>query len=374
MAFKKNSHIKILFFIGSLRTGGKERRMIELISYLKDQNEKYELLVVINYESSTYPSYMKLNIPYKVLRKRRNYKDPKLFFQFYKICQKFNPNIIHAWGGMQAFYAIPASVFKRIPLVNSQITNAPPEIKKFSFVNLINQINFRFSKVILSNSLAGLHAYNPPCNKKQLIYSGVNLDRFINLPQIEIVKNKYRIRTQYAVVMVASFSSKKKFELFYEVANYTTRLRPDVTFIGAGGPADDGVKFERLRNLAIGNPNIIFPGHIYDVEYLVSACDIGMLLTHGESFPNAVLEYMALGKPVIANETGGTKELVRHNENGFLLNNESVEEIAEIIMVLIDNPEKRKIFGIRGREIIAEYFSLDKMGKSFENVYNALIF
>src|SRR6056297_2467328 len=115
--------MKILFFIGSLRTGGKERRLIELLSYLTAQNDKYDLLLVINYDYIDYPAFEKLNIPCKVLGKKPNHKDPNLFFQFHKICQEFKPDIIHVWGAMQAFYAIPASLIMRIPIVNSQIAN-----------------------------------------------------------------------------------------------------------------------------------------------------------------------------------------------------------------------------------------------------------
>jgi glycosyltransferase involved in cell wall biosynthesis len=372
--------IRIIFFIGSLRTGGKERRMIELLSYLKAQGDKYDLLLVINYDYINYPAFEKLGIPVKVLDKRPNHKDPRLFFQFYKICLEFKPDIIHAWGGMQAFYSIPASVKKRIPLINSQITSAPPKIKKLTFLNLINQINFIFSDVILSNSKAGLEAYNPPGKKSHVIHNGINPERFVGLPLAEDVRKKYDINAQYAVVMVAHFSENKDFDLFYRIARYTTKLRPDITFIGVGGPAEDGptrdgVEFQRLTELAQGNLNIIFPGRINDVEALVNACDIGMLLSnktvHGEGIPNTVLEYMALGKAVIANDAGGTKELVRHNENGYLVTGESVEEISEMILELIENAGKRLAFGNKGKEIVNESFTIDKMGKAFEDIYHS---
>lgn len=351
--------------------------MIELMSYLKAQGDKYDQLLVINYDYINYPAFKKLNIPSIVLGKKPNHKDSKLFFQFYKICNEFKPDIIHTWGGMQAFYSLPTSIIKRIPLVNSQITSAPPKINKLTFLNLINQINFRFSSVNLSNSGAGLEVYNPPKHKSKVIYNGINPERFVNLPSIESIKEKYGISTRYAIVMVASFSQNKDFDLFYRIAARITKLRVDITFIGAGGPAGDGAEYKRLKNLAQDNPRIIFPGRITDVEALVNACDVGMLFSnrkvHGEGIPNVVLEYMALGKPVIANDAGGTKELVRHNESGYLITNESVKEIAEMALELVDNYEKRHAFGDKGKEIVNDSFTLEKMGRAFEKVYEGLL-
>lgn len=368
--FKKQ--IRILFFTGALRIGGKERRLIELLSHLKykHQGEVYELLLVINYDYIHYPAFEKLGIPCKVLGKRPNHKDPKLFFQFYRICKEFRPDIIHAWGAMQAFYAIPASLITRIPIVNSQIANAPPMIVRFSFSNLINRINFIFSKVILANSEAGLKAYRPPQKKSRVIYNGINLKRFSDLPPKERVRQKYGIKTPFTVVMVASFSPNKDHDLFYQLASRVTRLRDDITFIGAGGYKKDSAEFARLNKLAAGNQQILFPGNINDVEALVNACDIGVLFSpNGEGISNAILEYMALGKPVIANDAGGTWELVRHDENGYLIHDESVDEIANMLVELIDDPEKHKAFGAKSRDIIEENFSLETMGKAFEKVY-----
>jgi glycosyltransferase involved in cell wall biosynthesis len=365
--------MKILFFIGSLRSGGKERRLIELLTNLKNING-IDALLVTAFNKIDYNAFYKLGIKHICLNKKANFKDPKLFFNLHKICKLYKPDIIHAWGGMQAFYSIPTSIVKRIPLVNSQITSAPPKINKLSFSNLINQVNFRFSDAILSNSRAGLEVYNSPKHKSKVIYNGINPDRFVNLPAIETVKKKYGISTHHAVVMVASFSQKKDFDLFYRLAGHITRLRDDITFIGAGGPTGDGAEYTRLKSLARDNPRIIFPGWINEVEVLVNACDVGMLFSpNGEGLSNSILEYMALGKPVIASDAGGTKELVRHNQNGYLVTNESIEEIGEMIIELIDNPQKRTAFGKIGKKIVEESFTLEKMGMAFEKVYREVL-
>ena len=369
--FKK----RILFFIGSLRSGGKERRLIELLTYLKKRN-KYELQVVIKHGQIDYQKFYELGIQYTILKNCIYKKDPTIFYQIYKLCRDIKPNIIHVWGNMPAFYSLPVSYIYKIPLVNSQITSVPPKIKKMSFRNLTNKINFYSSSMIISNSRSGVDAYKPPIKKSRVIHNGINLDRFINLPSIEEIKKKYKLSCTYTVVMVASFTKAKGYDYFINIANRVTNMRDDVIFIGVGD--GDQEEYKRIKEIASENKRIVLPGKITDVEALVKACDIGLLFSnkhvHGEGISNAILEYMALQKPVIANDAGGTREVIDHDQNGYLITHESIDEIADMIISLLDNETLRKKMGKQGRRIVEESFTIDKMGAAFEDLYEQLLY
>lgn len=363
--------IRVLIFIGSMRSGGKERRLIELLTYLKHKDE-YEFIVVLTEEEIHYPDFYKLDIPFYILPKKWKKNDFTVFYQFYKLCEKFQPHLIHSWGRMQSFYALPAVIKQKINLINSQITSAPPKSKFWSVLKLIDRINFQFSKLILSNSWAGIDSYNPPAHKSRVIYNGINLNRFVDLPDTECIKLKYGIHTPYSVLMSASFSPHKDHELFLRIAKKITKVRDDITFIGVGG-YDNSPEYKKLLSLSSEDHRIIFPGRINDVEALINACTIGVLFSnksvHGEGISNSVMEYMTLAKPVIANDAGGTREIVRHAENGYLISDQSEDEIADLILDLINDKQKRKVFGQNSKRIIDEIFSLDKMGKAFEIAY-----
>ncbi|CAM3509754.1 glycosyltransferase [Pontibacter korlensis] len=359
---------RVLIFIGSMRSGGKERRLIELLTFLKE-DDAYDFLIVLTEDEIHYPSFYDLGVPYVVLPKLWKKNDFTVFYQFYKICKEYSPHLIHTWGRMQTFYTLPTVLRYGIPIINSQITSAPPRINKWSTDRLIDQLNFFGSKIILSNSKAGLDSFKPPLEKSRVIYNGINLSRFVDLPDPERIKLKYNILTRHAVVMSASVSPNKNYDLFCEVAEIVAKRRTDVTFIGVGQSHDDA-KYKELLERVKGNSRILLPGRINDVEALVNACDIGVLFSmNGEGISNSIMEYMALGKPVIANEEGGTKELVYHNENGYLISNHSAQEVADMVMDLLSNSAKYASFGKRSQEIIYQKFSLEQMGRSFESVY-----
>lgn len=368
--------MKILFFIGTLESGGKERRLIELLTYLK-KNTDFELKVILAFDKIDYPAFYDLNIEYISLDKKPNNKDFKLFFKLNKIVRDFNPDIIHSWGGMQTFYMIPASILNKSKLINSQIADAPPYIKPLSFINFRNKVNFIFSKIILGNSFAGLKAYRVHNNKKsRVIYNGVNFSRFKNLPDKNIIKEKYNIKTSFAVVMAASFTSHKDYNRFFEVAKKTIEIRNDISFIGVGGCSSDSNMLKSFQEKVRNIDNILFPGRINEVEALINACDIGILFSndsaHGEGISNSIIEYMSLSKPVIANNNGGTSEILKNNKNGFLINNESIDDISKQIIELIDNEFTRNHLGQKGRELIENNFSIQKMGEEFCKLYNSM--
>lgn len=368
----RSENTRILFFIARLTSGGKERRLIELLTYLKATGN-YDLMLVVTLDQVHYSDFYQLNIPYHVIRKNWAKNDLSVFYKFYKVCKKFQPHIIHSWGRIQSFYALPAVIVQKIPLVNGQITAAPPKINKWSINYLIDKINFKCSKVILSNSNAGIRAFNPPSHKRRVIHNGININRFKHLPEVELIKAKYKITTPYAVIMAATFSRYKDYYLFFRVAELVTSIRNDITFIGVGAYCEDDSYYQEMVRLGANNPNIIFPGRSDEVEALVNACTIGILFSnksvHGEGISNSIMEYMSLAKPVIANDAGGTKELVRHNVNGYLVTVETSQQIAAMIIGLINDPEKYKTFGEASKRIIEESFSLERMGRDFEKVY-----
>lgn len=368
--------MKILFFIGSLGSGGKERRLVELLTYLKEKKD-YEVVLLLAFNQIAYPQFFDLNIDYIDLQKKTNSKDIRLFFKIHRIIKQFNPDIIHTWGTMQTFYMIPSSIIQNIPLINSQITDAPPKLRFNLFTRFVNACNFKFASVILANSKAGLRAYGMHTSpKSKVIYNGLNLNRFTNLPNKNIIKQKYKIQTEFAVIMSASFSPNKDYQRFYKVASYVTNKNKDITFIGVGAVVYNNPDYDRLVKLAKGNNQILFPGRISEVEGLVNVCDIGVLFSnisiHGEGISNSIIEYMALGKPVIVDNCGGTSEFVKEGENGFLTTNRTIEDVGNLIIDLFRNPQKRKEIGNKAKDTVMSMFTLEKMGIEFEKLYKEI--
>jgi glycosyltransferase involved in cell wall biosynthesis len=127
---------------------------------------------------------------------------------------------------------------------------------------------------------------------------------------------------------------------------------------------------EKIRSREADNVRML--GTRNDVEDIVAAADIGVLFTRGEGISNAIVEYMAQGKPVLTtDQTGGSKEIVEDGASGFILPAET-GPIERTLSRLLDDAELRMRLGARGRRIIEERFTVQKMGEEFLKAYESL--
>jgi glycosyltransferase involved in cell wall biosynthesis len=228
-----------------------------------------------------------------------------------------------------------------------------------------------FANVILSNSIAGLEAYKINTPKAKVIWNGVHLERFQQKFDPHKVREEFGIKTEFIVVMVAAFTFFKDYNLFLDVAKEIRKTREDTTFVGVG----DGSGLEQIK-LRINDENIdnvILTGSQNKVERIVSASDIGLLCTYSEGISNSIIEYMALGKPVISTDLcGGSKEVILEGETGYCIERNS-EKIAASINYLLNNQKIRISMGNKGKERIKTHFSINRMAEEFESVYNKVL-
>jgi glycosyltransferase involved in cell wall biosynthesis len=94
---------------------------------------------------------------------------------------------------------------------------------------------------------------------------------------------------------------------------------------------------------------------------------------YGEGVPKVLIEAAACGRPIVATDTGGCREIVRHGENGLLVPPRDPEALAEALGVLIRDPELRARMGKRGRQIAERDFSVEKVIKETLAVYRGLL-
>lgn len=102
-------------------------------------------------------------------------------------------------------------------------------------------------------------------------------------------------------------------------------------------------------------------------------CDIFCFPTLGEPFGKAVIEAMSCGKPVIASNRGGPKEIVEDGKTGFLVPPRKIEPLAEKILKLLRDKKLRRKMGKEARKRVLEKFSLEKVAESFRKLYFSLL-
>ena len=113
-----------------------------------------------------------------------------------------------------------------------------------------------------------------------------------------------------------------------------------------------------------------FKGWVKDLKAIYEELDIVALTSLNEGTPVSLIEAMAGGRPVIATNVGGVKDIVKDGASGYLVELGNVEEFIKKLLELIKDPEKRRKFGENGRNIVKDRFSKERLIKDTEKLYN----
>lgn len=367
---KKLDIMKIAIVTDHLLSGGKERRIVELMKVLS-KNPKYEFTVVLleGKDDSSIAYRDILNCPVRFIYLGQ-YNRWQLMRQFYQLCKKERFDLIHLWAALVYGYILaPTHYMLKIPMISSSITSARKQGgKKF----WINKLTYHFYDKILSNSKQAFVINEVPDDKAICIYNGFNPERLQIKAAPEEIRNRYKIKTSFIVSMAGEYSQRKDYPLFVMAANEVLQTNPNVTFIAMG--SGDSTPYEALIEKEFKD-RIKFVGRVADVESVYNVSDIVVLATMVEGVSNAIMEGMSLGKPIVSNYGPyvGTAEIVEDQKSGFLVKYHDVEAFADRITRLLNDDSLRKEMGERGKCIVKDKFNIRQMVEGFAKVYDKYV-
>ncbi len=138
--------------------------------------------------------------------------------------------------------------------------------------------------------------------------------------------------------------------------------------------AGDGPERAHLMALAqeLGVADSVdFPGLVEDIPALLAGAAIYVQSSHHEGLPNAVLEAMAAGLPVVATRISGHEDIVAHGHSGILVPPADPAALADAMQRLIDAPLQRRLFGAAGRDFVARHYAIPVITAQLLRLYQA---
>jgi len=198
-----------------------------------------------------------------------------------------------------------------------------------------------------------------PSNRVVVIPNGLELTQF-------------QARTSHVpsrrVIMVANLRPEKGHDTLIDAAAIVLNRFPDARFdiVGDGTERDRLIAYAHAKGVAAA---VSFLGHCEDVPARLSAADVFVLPSESEAFPNAVLEAMAAGLPVVASAVGGILEVVRNGETGLLVPPRRPDALADAIGRLLSDATLQERLGSTGRGLVESRYSFSKMVAAFDALY-----
>jgi glycosyltransferase involved in cell wall biosynthesis len=208
--------------------------------------------------------------------------------------------------------------------------------------------------------------------KVRVIYNGVDLDKFESSPSMRAKLFPGMERAKLIVLVGNMHTDVKGHPTLIAAAPKIVSRFPQVRFVlvGDGGQRKD---FEAAAQAAGVGANFMFLGRRNDVADILAACDIAVLPSAAEGMPNAVLEYMAAGLPVVASAVGGNLEVIAEGATGLLVPPGDAEALGQALLRLLADDVLALRVARKGRELVEQRFSFERLTREVGALYEELL-
>lgn len=318
------------------------------------------------------PSLRGLGRVAKLFRYFDFYEAYQLYFESKKAFLKFHRrnafDIIEATSNRGTAYSI--SKIKHRPPIFTRVSTTMKQV--FSCENNLPDLNLRFAARFEESQIQrSEYLVTHTENHADLILKLLSIKdrRFQIIPHsIQINQNSHlpnkKASNNIKVFYVGRLENRKGFDVLVKalpfVFKHTSRVIVDI--IGEGNLITSAKK----ALLPQFSSKVVFHGYQSRsiLEKFYSECDLFVAPSRYESFGLIYLEAMSFSKPIIACNSGGTPEVVSHNETGFLVQPGNHLELARAIIRLTKDKKLREKMGDAGNSRLKSLFSVDKMIES----------
>lgn len=355
--------MKVLLLVDRLGNGGLERQLALVATSLPHGWERR----VWAMGGGPFLTHLRgRGIPVAVSPRRSRF-DPMPVPALWRILRTWRPDIVHSWNWMSTVAAGPMCRLLNIPLIDGMIQTG---VRQPDFAWL-KQLGMRCSTLVVANSQAGLDAWHIGPDKGRVIYNGFDPGRLPSPAQ-----RQHSDPSRFTVIMAARMEPVKHYDVVIAAARQLSREADGWHFVLVG----DGSERPRLRSAAAGlvEAGIVeFPEPSMEILGLVRDADVGVLMTNPrfakEGVSNSIMEYMALGLPVVCGDGGGNPELVLDGVTGFVIPQGSPEALADRLRYLRAHMVEGRSMGEAGGARIQERFSVEAMVTRTASVYSEAI-
>ncbi len=380
---------KIAHIITKLELGGAQKTTLLLLKYINKQDYEAHLItssgsLLIN-DALSMPD-IRVFLEPALIGEINPFKDIISFWRILKYLKREKISLIHTHSSKAGIIGRWAGRFAGVRFIFHTVHGWPFHIEtnilvRFFYIlleKITSWITTRLIMVSDTDLKAGLKHVNKNRAKYVRISYGIESREFFNTYHIK--KNKdtrlvssLNIREDACVVgVICCFKPQKAPLDFVKVAKAVIDKGADVQFLSIG----DGILKPAAEKMSLElglNGNIKFLGWRKDIPALLSVVDILLLTSRWEGMPVVFFEAMASGVPIVATDVGGASEVVKDGISGFLEKTGACEKLAEDVLLLAGNPEKRQTFSKGARENFRDEFDIAYMTTRIENVYEQSI-
>lgn len=383
--------MKILFYNHTGKVSGAERMILLILKRL--DRRRFEPVMVCPESDTMAEETAKLGVPCRTIDQlearftMRPGKLAKYFFSFARTFRQLRseiknnaPDVIHANSIRSGLAATAASVGTKVPV----IWHLQDELKPHPISTMIRLFVYFSTRVKLMpvSRATGEKFYGrllPLLGKRlpeKIVHNAVDPAKF----QFD-ESNRRRIREElnlsgdeFVFGIVGQITPRKgQLELLRTFAGVRKQL-PASTLLIVGAPMfnQDHLYLEQLKQtvkeLKIED-RVRFLGARSDIKAIMQALDLLVVNSKSEALVVVAIEAMACGTPIVATDVGGTREIIEHQANGWLVPLGDEKALTNALITMHRRPEMRREFAARSEKIVAEKLNAEYFISRVEGFY-----
>ncbi len=352
--------MNILYVESSRSWGGQEYRTCLEINWLNAHG--HQAWLICNPDSQVHSKAAELGTRL-VTMPLRSRVDPLCSLRLWKFCRKNKIDLLKTYSSKDHWICLPLFLcgipLSRARCITDSIGNRS---RAFVFKHGCSQIVADAS--VIKRQLVEKHGIDPA--KIKVIGSAVDLEKF--KPPRDRTKFRHEIGVDDEAPLVGNVGMIRPDKGQLELVKSTPMVLekcPDVRFVIVGqgtGILKRGINVRNAIDRAGLADKIIMAGYRWDTPNVYAACDIIVIASlRTEASPIVLREAFASGRPVIATKVGDIPEIIRHRENGLLIEPGNTQALASAILEFISNPELAAHCAANGLRYATKNFSFDKM-------------
>jgi glycosyltransferase involved in cell wall biosynthesis len=284
----------------------------------------------------------------------------KHVWHFASWCRTHRIAVVQATEIYSNIFALPGALLAGVPVRIGSRRGINPD--RTRGLVALQRLAYACATDVVANSQASaeqLRREQVPERKITVVANGLDFDPFVPRAARAALRN---------VAVVANLRPLKGHDVLVDAAVEILERFPDARFdiIGEGSERDALVA--RAAAHGVGHA-FTFAGHCANVPARLANADIFVLPSRSESFPNAILEAMASGLPVVASGVGGILELVDDGRTGYLVPAGEADALASRVMHLMGDAAEGARLGAAGRAEAFARYSFERMVTGFDALY-----
>jgi glycosyltransferase involved in cell wall biosynthesis len=376
---------RVVFVVPSLQMGGAERQVVDLVNHLDDA--RFDGTLFTFEEPTDLAGNLRQDHVHAARIPRKFKLDARPIAHLANLIRTQRIQLVHCTLQVSllvaraAIFASGCTVRLIDALHSTKSRGLKEEIAdRFLYVKLMRACD-KVITVCDAQREYWAAKYPSLASKMVTVHNGIELEHYRDdVPQRRKVELRRQLgldERELVLAMVAAIRPEKNHMGVLDALSRIVRAGLRVRLLCLGGAASWTTALEaqlHARTRALGLQDTVrWLGNVRSPKEIVSVADAVVMFSRTESLPMALLEALAMGKPVIASDVGGIPEVVEHEANGLLVPSGDVDALATALGRLSRDRALLRQLAVRARPSVEARFSVDEMARRTQDVMLAVL-